>query len=220
MMIPRILAIGVLIAAVAFAQRGGGGGGGSKGGGMSTPNIGFAGASKLDRIEAMLKLDKDQKKTLKQTFDDAQKEATPVHDQLNKLTLKKMTDVASQNYHPAVRYQAISMIADLHETEPQGRSAGVPLPAALPVLLLAAKSPTVPYEVRIAALAGVVKRCLHFKFLDDVGVGKWSVGELGDVVVGRLDPVVDRRVGPQPRLEPGGNRLRRRALGHALAQRQ
>src|SRR5438132_13880119 len=84
----RILVIGVLAAAAAFAQRGGGGGGGrGGGGGSSAPNIGFGAGSKLDRIEAMLKLSKDQKKTLKQTFDDAQKEATPVHEQLNKARL-------------------------------------------------------------------------------------------------------------------------------------
>jgi uncharacterized membrane protein len=85
----RILVIGILAATVAFAQRGGGGGGGrgGGGGGMSGGGIGFAATSKLDRIEAMLKLDKDQKKALKQTFDDAQKEATPVHEQLNKARL-------------------------------------------------------------------------------------------------------------------------------------
>jgi hypothetical protein len=80
-----------------------------------------------------------------------------VHDQLNKLTLKKMTEVMAQNYHPAVRYQAVSLIADLHETEPASRSAGVPLPAALPPLLLAAKSASAPYEVRVAALVGIQK---------------------------------------------------------------
>jgi len=54
---------------------------------MSGGGTGFATVSKLDRIEAMLKLDKDQKKMLKQTFDDAQKEATPVHEQINKARL-------------------------------------------------------------------------------------------------------------------------------------
>jgi uncharacterized membrane protein len=85
----RILLIGVLAVAVAFAQRGGGGGGGrgGGGGGMSGGGIGFAATSKLDRIEAMIKLDKDQKKNLKQTFDDAQKEAMPVHEQINKARL-------------------------------------------------------------------------------------------------------------------------------------
>jgi hypothetical protein len=47
-------------------------------------NIGFGGVSKLDRIGTMLALSKDQKKDLKQTFDEAQKEAKPVHEQLTK----------------------------------------------------------------------------------------------------------------------------------------
>src|SRR4051812_17918192 len=92
----RILLIGVLAVTVAFAQRGGGGGGrGGGGSGSGMSGGGFATTSKLDRIEAMLKLDKDQKKLLKQTFDDAQKEASPVHDQINKARLVIGEEVAA-----------------------------------------------------------------------------------------------------------------------------
>jgi uncharacterized membrane protein len=81
----QLLLIAILIPAAIFAQRGGGGGGGgSKGGGMNIPQGNFGPTSKFDRISAMLQLDKDQKKTLKQTFDDAQKEAAPVHEQIVK----------------------------------------------------------------------------------------------------------------------------------------
>jgi hypothetical protein len=44
-------------------------------------------ASRLDRISTMLTLNKDQKKDLKTTFDEAQKEAMPLHDQLSKARL-------------------------------------------------------------------------------------------------------------------------------------
>jgi uncharacterized membrane protein len=82
-MIGRIVLVGVLAAAAAFAQRGGGGGG--RNSGMSNmPSGGFGSTNRLDRITEMLKLDKDQKKLLKQTFDDAQKEATPVHEEIVK----------------------------------------------------------------------------------------------------------------------------------------
>ena len=40
--------------------------------------------NKLDRINDMLKLSKDQRKELKQTFDEAQKEAAPLHEQILK----------------------------------------------------------------------------------------------------------------------------------------
>jgi hypothetical protein len=72
--------------ALALAQRGGGGGGGRGGGGGGDmiPQGSFGPVNKLDRITDMFKLDKDQKKELKQTFDDAQKEAAPLHEQLTK----------------------------------------------------------------------------------------------------------------------------------------
>jgi hypothetical protein len=44
-------------------------------------------AGRLDRISTMLNLSKDQKKDLKTTFDDAQKEAAPLNDQLSKARL-------------------------------------------------------------------------------------------------------------------------------------
>jgi hypothetical protein len=85
-MVRRILFIGLLAAAAAFAQRGGGGGRGGNSG-MNIPSTGFGPTNRLDRITELLKLDKDQKKALKQTFDDAQKDATPVHEQMAKARL-------------------------------------------------------------------------------------------------------------------------------------
>jgi uncharacterized membrane protein len=81
-MLQRILIVGILGSALLCAQRGGGGGGGRGGGGSMVPAGSFGPVNKLDRITDMLKLSKDQKKDLKQIFDDAQKEATPVHEQI------------------------------------------------------------------------------------------------------------------------------------------
>jgi Spy/CpxP family protein refolding chaperone len=47
------------------------------------PSMEF-GATRLDRLSDALKLTKDQKKDVKAAMDDAQKEATPVHEQLIK----------------------------------------------------------------------------------------------------------------------------------------
>lgn len=82
-MFARILLAGLLAATLVFAQ-------GKKGGGSRGPDLpagSFGAVNKLDRISEMLKLTKDQKKDLKTTFDDAQKEATPVHDQISKARL-------------------------------------------------------------------------------------------------------------------------------------
>lgn len=89
-MLRKLLFTGLLATTLAFAQRGGGGmggdsgmgggsmgGGGGMGGGMTRP-------TRMDQIDEMLKLNKDQKKLLKTTMDEGQKEAAPVRDQLAK----------------------------------------------------------------------------------------------------------------------------------------
>jgi Spy/CpxP family protein refolding chaperone len=86
-MLTRILLAGLLASTLVFAQRGGGGGGGSRGGGGGVPSMGFGGGTRLDRMSEALKLSKDQKKDVKAAMDDAQKEATPIHDQITKSRL-------------------------------------------------------------------------------------------------------------------------------------
>jgi F0F1-type ATP synthase membrane subunit b/b' len=47
----------------------------------------FGGGTRLDRMSEALKLSKDQKKDVKAAMDEAQKEATPIQDQMNKSRL-------------------------------------------------------------------------------------------------------------------------------------
>ncbi len=83
-MFKRILCLGLLASALIFAQgKKGGGGGGNQGGGGG----GFAMPSRMEMLTEQLKLSKDQKKEVKATFDDAQKQAIPLHDQMNKSRL-------------------------------------------------------------------------------------------------------------------------------------
>jgi uncharacterized membrane protein len=84
-MLSRILLAGLLASTLVFAQRGGGGGG--RGGSGNVPSMGFGAGTRLDRLSEALKLSKDQKKDVKTALDDAQKEATPIHDQMNKSRL-------------------------------------------------------------------------------------------------------------------------------------
>src|SRR4051812_4593428 len=96
-MIAKLLLTGILACTLASAQgRGGGGGGmgdggmseggggGGRGGGMDIPSMGAARPTRLDRMSLALKLNKDQKKSLKTILDDGQKEANPVRDQIAK----------------------------------------------------------------------------------------------------------------------------------------
>jgi hypothetical protein len=82
-MLYRILLAGLLASTLVFAQRGGGGGS-RDGGGSNMPNVGFGQGTPFDRVSDALKLNKDQKKDFKAAMDDAQKEATPVHEQILK----------------------------------------------------------------------------------------------------------------------------------------
>jgi Spy/CpxP family protein refolding chaperone len=79
-MLSRILLAGLLASALAFAQGGRGAGGGGRGG-ANMPSMPFNG-TKLDRMSDALKLSKDQKRDVKAAMDDAQKEATPIHEQI------------------------------------------------------------------------------------------------------------------------------------------
>jgi Spy/CpxP family protein refolding chaperone len=77
----KLFIVGVAVSTLAFAQRGGGG---SKGGGGNSPMMQASSTNRMDQFTQILKLDKDEKKAVKTIMDDAQKEATPVKDQMEK----------------------------------------------------------------------------------------------------------------------------------------
>jgi Spy/CpxP family protein refolding chaperone len=77
-MCTKLLIVGIALSGLAFAQgkKGGGSGGG---GGMMPQSV-----NRMDQFTQILKLDKDGKKQVKSIMDDAQKEAAPVKDQMEK----------------------------------------------------------------------------------------------------------------------------------------
>jgi hypothetical protein len=79
------------------------------------------------------------------------------HDHLNDLALEFMKAHAAENYHPAVRVNAMLMIGDLNRVEPIGGAAVAPLPEALTMLLDAVKSGKLPDAVRAAAMVGILR---------------------------------------------------------------
>jgi hypothetical protein len=79
-MLIRLLLTMILATAPAFAQRGGG----SRSGPESSISGVPLGTTRLDSITEVLHLNKDQKKFVKTTLDDAQKVATPVCEQIVK----------------------------------------------------------------------------------------------------------------------------------------
>jgi hypothetical protein len=79
----KIILLGILGTTLVFAQRGGDSYGGSRTS-EQNPTIPFGGGTRFDRISEALKLNKEQKKEVKATLDDAQKLATPIHDRMMK----------------------------------------------------------------------------------------------------------------------------------------
>jgi hypothetical protein len=85
----------------------------------------------------------------------------PVRSHLLTLALQFLSDLASGNYHPAVRYNAMLMIGELNLVESmQTSKPPEPLPAALPVLLKALGDAQQPDVVKVAALRGIVRHAV------------------------------------------------------------
>ncbi len=108
-MLTRILFAGLLASTLVLAQ-GGRGGGGSRNNTDIAPRVPMGGSTRLDRLSDALKLSKDQKKDVKATLDDAQKEATPIHDQIVKAHLAIAEAIAAgksqEEIDKAIRSQA------------------------------------------------------------------------------------------------------------------
>lgn len=86
--------------------------------------------------------------------------AKAAHDYLVGITLKYMQVLAGPTFHPAVRYNAMTIIGDLNEVEPAivgDKHPAEPLPDALDVLVRAFNSPSQIDAVRVAALLGILR---------------------------------------------------------------
>ncbi len=94
------------------------------------------------------------RRELLQQFINAAKDKT-AYDRLTQLTVKTMSDIATDNYHPLSRYTAVMVLDNLHEfvdpTVPS-REEPKPLAAAFPKLLACLDSIDV---VKVAALNGL-----------------------------------------------------------------
>jgi hypothetical protein len=89
---------------------------------------------------------------------------------LNEVALKKLIAIAGDNYHPAVRVNAMLLIGDLNAKEAAGAGATAtpadPLPQALTekgALLESTENAQLPPAVRVAALVGVLRHAENAK---------------------------------------------------------
>jgi hypothetical protein len=77
-----------------------------------------------------------------------------VHEHLNELTLEKMKQIATGNFHPILRANAVMMIAELNDTDPNGPA----WKKALPVLVSLATAKDAIDPVRVSAWRGLVRQ--------------------------------------------------------------
>jgi hypothetical protein len=85
----------------------------------------------------------------------AQAKSGEVHDYLNNLVLDYMSKLAKNNYHPAVRINAMLTIGDLNSTDSIQPTQNTPLPDAVKVLLETINDDKQIEPVKIAALVGI-----------------------------------------------------------------
>jgi hypothetical protein len=111
------------------------------------------------------------------------------HTKLNEKLLSVLQNIAkSEDYHPAVRANAVLLIGALdqkEETSPGGVGV-IPLAEALPVLVSMSKDPKLPDCVRIPALIGVAR---HAEFEVPAAARKDAVVPLFVEIVGSKQPI-------------------------------
>lgn len=76
------------------------------------------------------------------------------HEHLNELALDKMKQIATGNFHPVLRANAVMMIAELNDTDPNGPA----WKKALPVLISLASAKDAIDAVRVPAWRGLVRQ--------------------------------------------------------------
>ncbi len=125
-----------------------------------------------------------------------------VHEHLNELVLTFMDGIAQDNYHPAARASAMMMIADLSETDPNGK----PWKNALPALLKGVTAQTTTDAVRVPALRGLLRHA-------QAGIDSQARPQ----VIATMLEVLGQRTPPENRTADGHDWIRRRAIDVLVA---
>jgi hypothetical protein len=126
----------------------------------------------------------------------------PVRERLNAIVLRDGQKVAQGNYHPAARYNAMLLIAELNTDEGDEAAKGqaTPLPAALPVLVATVSDGKQIEAVKAAALIGI-----------DRHVRAGAVGNSGPQITAAMVALVNQKTPPSGTSSEGHDWLRGQA---------
>ncbi len=82
----------------------------------------------------------------------------PPHSDAQEILIGAMTRISNENFHPAVRYNAMLALGDLNEQEPVGfNGVPTPLPEVVPLLINALTDDKQIDAVKVAALVGLIR---------------------------------------------------------------
>ncbi len=143
------------------------------------------------------------------------------HEALCQLLLAYMTKVADGNYHPAVRYNAVMMIAQVNGTEVSrsgltGITLADPHPNALQPMLEWLKAEDTLDLVRLGSLLGIVR---HLEMDNYRAAGSKMKADQRTDVLNTLKQLIAQKSPPAYRNEDGQIWMRRKAvegLGYAM----
>lgn len=170
----------------------------------------------LNEADILSELPVDRKKLIRDYLEIATDAGA--HQYLVELTLNKMKEIANDEYHPAVRYNAMLIIGELNEDELQRTGLGrppVPYLPALAVLLQEYKNPDQLDYVRVATLVGMLRHVqLHAYDQREAfknPTQRIPAATITDIRQTMLD-LVDTKVPPEGRSVEGHHWMRRRAV--------
>ncbi|QDU26336.1 hypothetical protein ETAA8_14140 [Anatilimnocola aggregata] len=135
------------------------------------------------------------------------------HQEMIKLTFAMMQQIAMNNFHPVVRYNAMIMIGDLNEQEVLRVGATPLLPepyaAAIPFMVDRISDPKTPDPVRIAALVGLIR---HLEWEPFRAPEKPIPAGTRTTMLSTLIKLAETKDPPAGRTVVGQQWLRRRAI--------
>ena len=124
---------------------------------------------------------------------------TAGHDYVTRLVLKEMKSIVSGKYPPAVKYNAVLMLADLNDNDEAGKIK--PLPEVFPLLMAVLKFPPEFEYLKSAALIGLSR------FAEENGIPKERTVEVTE----KLLALVNEKDPPPGRNASAHNYMRRGA---------
>jgi hypothetical protein len=134
------------------------------------------------------------------------------HDHVVGLTMNYMEKIATLDFHPAVRYNAMLIIGEMNGQEASligsSRTPPQPLEAALPILLRELDNPDQPDAVRVAALLGIHRHARMENENSKINRSRFTDAE--------IRPLIDRMLAIITATAPAG----RSEEGHVWMQRR